>query len=47
VERPGELAEARRSSLRTKADAMGGSGQVNGASEASTRCVASCGRHRG
>ena len=47
VERLEELAEARRSSPRTKADAMWRTGGVNGASEASTRCVASCGRRRG
>jgi len=44
VERPKELAEARRSSPRTKASAMWSSRWANGASEASTRCVATCGR---
>ena len=45
VERPGKLAEARRSSPRTKAGAMWSTRGVNGASEASTRCMATCG-HR-
>jgi len=44
VERPGKLAKVRRSSQRTKADAMWSTGGVNGASEASTRCVMTCGR---
>jgi len=44
VDRPGELAEARRCSPRMKAGAMWSSGGANGASEASTRCVVTCGR---
>ena len=44
VVRPGEHAEARRSSPRTKAGECGALGGVNGASEASRRCVVTCGR---
>jgi len=44
VERPGELAEARRSSLRRWRSEMERSERVEVASEASTRCVAACGR---
>jgi len=43
VERPGKLAEERRCSPRTKTGEMWSAGGVNGASEASTRCVATCG----
>ena len=47
VERPGKLAEERRSSPRTKAGVMWSARGVNGASEASTWCVATCGRRWG
>ena len=43
VERPEKLAEARRSSLRRRRSEMSSVERVEGASEASTRCVASCG----
>jgi len=43
VERLGKLADARRSSPRTKAVEMWSARGGNGVSEASTRCVATCG----
>ena len=43
VVRSGGLAEVRRSSPRTKADELWSAGGVNGASEASRWCVATCG----
>jgi hypothetical protein len=43
VERPKKLAEARRSSPRTEAEEMERSERVEVASEASTRCVTTCG----
>jgi len=44
VERPGELAEARRSSPRQWRSEMERSERVEVVSEASTRCMATCGR---
>ena len=47
VERPEKLAETRRSSPRRRQSEIGGAERVEFASEASTRCVASCGWRRG